>query len=277
MQRLANKIVFITGASSGIGKASAEQFAAAGAHVIITGRRLEKLTELAKQLEATYSIKALALPLDVSQKTEVQTTIDSLDNFWKNIDVLVNNAGLALTTDLFQEGDTNNWDTMIDTNIKGVLYVARAILPGMLERKKGHIINVSSIAGYEHYMGGNIYSATKHAVCSLSKSMQIDLLGKNIRISDIAPGLVSTEFSQVRWNDKDRADDFYNSVKALKAEDIADAVVYCANCPEHMDVSQMVIVPTIQASTNHVYKEGDEKKVCLISKNLQCDSTLKVT
>lgn len=260
MQRLTNKIVFITGASSGIGKASAEQFAAAGAHVIVTGRRLERLTALAKQLEADYQVKVLPLQLDVSQQQQVQSTIDSLDDFWKNIDVLVNNAGLALTTDLIQEGEPQNWDTMIDTNIKGVLYVARAILPGMLQRQKGHIINISSTAGYDNYMTGNVYSATKHAVKSLSKSMHIDLLGKNIRVSDIAPGLVSTEFSQVRWDDKDRADKFYDSVKALNADDIADAVVYCANCPEHMDVSQMVIVPTIQATANHIYKEGDEQK-----------------
>ena len=260
MQRLTNKIVFITGATSGIGKACAEQFAAAGAHVIITGRRLERLTTLAAELAAKYKIKTLAIELDVSQQEQVKNAIQSLDEFWQNIDVLVNNAGLGLTTDLIQDGDVNNWDTMIDTNIKGVLYVARAILPGMLQRKKGHVINISSTAGYDHYRGGNVYSATKHAVKSLSKSMHIDLLGKNIRVSDIAPGLVATEFSQVRWNDKDRADKFYNSVKALQAEDIADAVVYCANCPEHMDVSQMVIVPTIQATANHIYKEGDEKK-----------------
>lgn len=260
MQRLHNKIVFITGATSGIGKATAEQFAAAGANVIITGRRIERLTALAKQLQEHHGVKVLPYPLDVSDKAAVQACIDSLDDYWQKINVLVNNAGLALTTDLIQHGNPDNWDTMIDTNIKGILYVTRAIVPGMLQRQKGHIINISSTAAYDNYLTGNVYCATKHAVKSLSKSMHIDLLGKNIRVSDIAPGIVATEFSEVRWGDKQRADTFYNSLKGLKAEDIADAVVYCANCPEHMDVSQMVIVPTIQASANNIHKEGAEAK-----------------
>lgn len=254
MKNLQNKIILITGASSGIGKACAEQFAAAGAHVILTARRLERVEKLAQQLQQHYSIKALPLALDVQDKIAVNKMVESLASDWQKIDVLVNNAGLALTTDSMQDANSDNWDIMIDTNIKGLLYVTRAVISGMVKRQSGHVINISSIAGFQTYPGGNIYSATKHAVRALSQSMHLDLLGENIRISDIAPGLVETEFSEVRWSDKQRADDFYQDIDALQADDIADAVVYCASRPKHVDVSQMVIMPTIQASANHVYR-----------------------
>jgi NADP-dependent 3-hydroxy acid dehydrogenase YdfG len=198
MQRLQQRTIFITGASSGIGKSCAEQFAEAGANVILTARRLDRITALAAELEQQYGIKALPIQLDVQKQKDVQTAIANLPAEWANIDVLVNNAGLALTSDLIQDSDPDNWSTMIDTNIKGLLYVTRAIVPIMLANKKGHIINISSIAGNDHYRGGNVYSATKHAVRALSRSMHIDLLGENIRVSDVAPGLVETEFSEVR-------------------------------------------------------------------------------
>jgi NADP-dependent 3-hydroxy acid dehydrogenase YdfG len=266
MQRLKQKIIFITGASSGIGKACAEQFASAGAKVILTARRKARIEALAVQLQETYKVDTLAVELDVQDKQAVKACINNLPKQWQAIDVLVNNAGLALSSDVFQEAEPDDWDVMIDTNIKGVLYVSRAVVSGMLERGRGHIINISSIAGYEHYHGGNVYCATKHALRAISKSMHIDLLGQNIRVSDVAPGLVATEFSEVRWNDKQRADEFYNSVTPLQPDDIADAVVYCASRPEHVDVSQMVVMPTSQAGANHVHKPGEAPKGLFASK-----------
>ncbi len=260
VKNLTNKIIFITGASSGIGKACAEQFAAAGSHVILAARRLDRIDALARELAKTYSVKTHAVKLDVSDKTAVKNVVESLPQDWQAIDVLVNNAGLAITSDLIQDADVDNWDTMIQTNINGLLYVTRAIVPGMIARGSGHIINISSTAGYDHYRGGNVYSATKHAVKALSKSMHIDLLGHNIRVSDVAPGLVHTEFSEVRWSDKQRSDAFYQEFEPLYAEDIADGVIYCASRPAHVDVSQMVILPTVQATANHVHKKGEKQK-----------------
>lgn len=250
MNSLNNKIVLITGASSGIGQACARLCAAQGAQLILCARRVERLEELAKELTQNYGKEHYVLPLDVSNHEQVTQQLGSLSDPWKSIDVLVNNAGLALDTLPLQEGIEAHWSTMIDTNIKGLLYVSRVVMPGMLERGCGHIVNIGSIAGHETYTNGNVYSATKHAVHALSKSMRLDMFGTPVRVSEIAPGAVETEFSEVRWKDKQRAKDFYKDFHPLSAEDIADAIVYCITRPAHMDVELMIIMPTVQASTS---------------------------
>lgn len=253
---LKNKVVLITGASSGIGKASAEQFAALGANLVLTGRRLDRIQALADKLASEHGVKAHALKMDVQKASEVSAAIERLPAEFSQIDVLLNNAGLALSTDLVHNASLDNWDTMIDTNLKGLLYVTRAILPGMVERDSGHVINISSIAGHDTYIAGNVYSATKHAVRALSKSLRLDLIGKQIRVSDVAPGAVNTEFSEVRWNDKAKADAFYADFDELQAEDIADAVVYCATRPAHVDIAEMVVMPTAQASVSNISRSS---------------------
>jgi 3-hydroxy acid dehydrogenase/malonic semialdehyde reductase len=260
MLSLKNKIVFITGASSGIGKACAEQFAALGAKLILTARRFDKITELANQLSKKNSVAVLPLQLDVQNNEAVKKLVAQLSDEWKDIYLLINNAGLALTTDYIQDAKTENWDTMIDTNVKGLLYVTRAILPGMVARNSGHIVNMGSITGREYYPGGNVYTATKHAVKAISKSLRLDLLGTPIRVSEIAPGAVETEFSEVRWNDKERAKAFYADFTPLVADDIADAIVYCTTRPLHVNVAEILITPTCQASSNHFYRAGKPVK-----------------
>lgn len=260
MQSLKNKIVFITGASSGIGSACAEQFAMLGAHVILAARRKDRIEAIAQQLIQRYSIEVLAVELDVSDKQQVEQVIQRLPDNWNQIDVLINNAGLALDTLSLQEGIIDHWDTMIQTNLNGLLYVTRAILPIMLHRQTGHIINISSTAGHDHYPKGNVYSATKHAVRALSKSLRIDLLGTGLRVSDVAPGFVHTEFSTVRWKDKEKADKFYADFDPLTSEDVAEAVAFCATRPPHVSIAEMVITPTDQASVNHLHRKHAEGK-----------------
>ena len=257
---LKNKIVLITGASSGIGKAAAYQFAEQGAKLILTARRIEKLNELSKEINDKYHVDVLPLQLDVQVKEQVKLAIKELPKEWRNIDILINNAGLALDSCKIQDGNLENWDTMINTNLNGLLYMTREILPNMIARNAGHIINIGSVAGHEYYGGGNIYSATKHAVKAISKSLRIDLLGTAIRVTEIDPGAVNTEFSEVRWKDKRRADDFYKDFDALTGDDIADAMVYCATRPLHVDVAEMIIFPTAQASCNHIHKQGAKQK-----------------
>lgn len=252
MQNLTNKIALITGASSGIGEATAKELAKCGTNLILTARRTEKITTLAKQLENEYKIKTLAISLDVQHKNLVTQAIDRLPNEWKNIDILLNNAGLALSSDLFQEANPDNWDIMIDTNIKGLLYITHAIIPNMIARNSGHIVNISSMAGVEYYPRGNVYSATKHAVRAISKSLRLDLSGYKIRVSDIAPGAVNTEFSTVRWGDKTKADAFYSNFNPLLAEDIADTILYCVTRKPHINVESLVIMPTDQASATSI-------------------------
>lgn len=251
---LRNKIVLITGASSGIGQATARQFAQQGAKLILTARRFKRLQQLAEALRAEFSVEILPLQLDVRDKHQVTTVINSLADKWSEVAVLVNNAGLALSTNKLQEGRVEDWDTMIDTNLRGLLYVTHALLPGMVSRNCGHIINVGSVAGREHYPGGNVYCATKHAVRAITHSLRIDLLGTAVRVSEIQPGAVHTEFSEVRWQDKQKSDDFYAEFEPLYAEDIADGIVYCATRPPHVDIAEMVIYPTAQASCNHIYR-----------------------
>lgn len=256
MNELTNKIVLITGASSGIGLACARLCAKKGAQLILCARRTERLESLAVELKEHYGKEHYILPLDVRDHAQVKRQLDLVPNPWQSITVLINNAGLALDTLPLQGGIEEHWDTMIDTNIKGLLYVSRAVLPGMLERGCGHVVNIGSIAGHECYPNGNVYSATKHAVHALSKSMRLDVLGSPVRITEIAPGAVETEFSEVRWNDKQKAKEFYQNFQPLLAEDIADAIVYCITRPHHVDIEEMIIMPTVQASANHLARNN---------------------
>ncbi len=260
MQSLKNKIVLITGASSGIGAACAEQFAQLGCHLILTARRKERIQTLATNLSQQYAIRALPIELDVRDKQQVIKLVNTLSDDWQNIDILINNAGLALDSLPVQKGNLEHWDTMIQTNINGLLYMTHTTLQGMLKRNAGHIINISSVAGHGCYPSGNVYSATKHAVRALSQSLRLDLLGTKIRVSDIAPGAVNTEFSTVRWENKEKADKFYEDFTPLSANDVAEAIVFCATRPPHVSVAELVVYPTDQASMNHLHRHGKETK-----------------
>ncbi len=247
----------LTGASSGIGKACAEQFAALGARLIITARRVDRLTDLAETLKATYKIEVLAIELDIQDYAMINKVIDELPDNWKNIDTLVNNAGLALSSDPFQKLELSAIDTVIDTNVKGLLYMTRALLPGMIERNSGHVINIGSTAGHSYYAGGNVYCATKHAVKAVTHCLRIDLAGTPIRVSEIAPGAVKTEFSEVRWQDKARADAFYDKFTPLLPDDIARSVVFCAIQPPHVNVVEIMVMATEQNAPTMITRIGD--------------------
>lgn len=250
-----SKTVLVTGATAGIGKATAEIFAQNNWNVIITGRRKEKLEELKKLLEKGNSVKVLTLRFDIQNKAEVDVAINSLSGEWKNIDVLVNNAGLALGKEPLQDGNITDWETMIDTNVKGLLYITQALLPNMIERKSGHIINLSSTAGKEVYAGGNVYCATKHAVEAITKSLRIDVLPHNIKVSSVSPGLVDTEFSKVRFKgDAEKAETVYKGFTPLYAQDVADAIYYAASRPDHVNIGDIVITCTAQANSTNVFK-----------------------
>ncbi|ARB92324.1 SDR family NAD(P)-dependent oxidoreductase [Legionella longbeachae] len=254
MNDLMDKIILITGASSGIGQACAQLCAKYGARLILCARRVERLEQLAKELKQLYGKEHYILPLDVREHEQVKKQLAALPSQWQSIEILINNAGLALDTLPVQQGIEEHWDIMIDTNIKGLLYVSRALIPGMLERGYGHVVNIGSIAGHECYPNGNVYCATKHAVHALSKTMRLDMLGSPVRVTEIAPGAVETEFSEVRWKDKEKAKEFYSDFQPLLAEDIADAIVYCITRPLHVDIEEMIIMPTVQASANHLSK-----------------------
>ena len=251
---------FITGASSGIGKATAEQFAELGVNLIITARREERLKALASELSSKYGVTCIPIELDVQKNDLVEAVFKKLEMDKVEIDILVNNAGLALSSDKIQEGTISNWDTMIDTNIKGLLYVTKGALPFMLKKNKGHIINIGSVAGHGCYTSGNVYCATKYAVRAISKSLRMDLSGTAIRVSEIDPGAVETEFSEVRWHDKEKAKKLYQGFDPLLADDIADAVVYCATRPSHVNVAELVVFPQAQASLTEIYRQGETVK-----------------
>jgi len=245
----------ITGATSGFGKAIALRFASHGFNIIITGRRKELLDVLEKELHALGKIKILSLCFDVRKREEVESVIGNLPDEWKRIDILVNNAGLAVGLDHIQAGNTDDWDRMIDTNVKGLLYVTRTVSPLMAARSKGHIFNIGSIAGNEVYENGNVYCASKFAVKALSKSMRIDMLKNNIRVTLIAPGMAETEFSLVRFKgDRQKARNVYQGIEALTADDVADVIYYCATLPDHVCINEVEITPTQQASVNYNYK-----------------------
>lgn len=251
-----NRIIFISGATSGIGKSCAEYFAKNRDRLILTGRREERLQKLQKELTEKYQTEIQILPFDIRDKNAVKTAVNSLPAEWKNIDVLINNAGLASGLNTIQEGDIEDWEKMIDTNVKGLLYLSREIIPLMIERKKGHVINIGSIAGKEVYPNGNVYCSTKHAVDALTKAMRIDLLPHMIKVTQIAPGAVETEFSIVRFHgDKDRAKKVYEGYTPLSPDDIADVVFYVANLPEHVNINDLLIMPTAQASSLHFNKK----------------------
>ncbi len=250
-------IAFITGATAGIGKATAEIFAKNGYNIIITGRRKERLDEFSSHLKSTYKVDVLTLNFDVRKLKEVETAVNSIPAEWKNIDVLVNNAGLAVGLSTIQEGDIDDWERMIDTNIKGLLYVTRTIAPLMIVNNSGHIINIGSIAGKEVYANGNVYCATKHAVDALSKSMRIDMLPHNIKVTAINPGMVETEFSIVRFKgDEDRAKKPYLGIEPLKAEDIAETIYWCASRPAHVNINDIIITPTVQANATTTFRKS---------------------
>jgi NADP-dependent 3-hydroxy acid dehydrogenase YdfG len=250
-----NKTALITGATSGFGKAIAEKYAAQHDNVIITGRRKNLLEEVAADLQKKYSIKVLPLNFDVRNKEEVNKQIKNLPAEWQSIDVLVNNAGLALGKDFFEEADMDDWETMIDTNVKGLLYMSRAVIPYMVKKGRGHIVNIGSVAGKDVYDKGNVYCATKHAVDSISRSMRIELLRHKIKVTAIHPGAAETEFSIVRFKgDEEAAKQVYVGYQALTAEDIADTVLYCTNLPEHVCINDLTITPTAQADAFYFYK-----------------------
>lgn len=250
------KTVLITGATSGIGEATARKFAAASHRLIITGRRQERLDELSAELAAAFGTKVLALCFDVRTKSEVDSHLGTLPDEWKTIDVLVNNAGLAAGLGHIDEGDTDDWDRMIDTNIRGLLYVTRAVSPGMVARGSGHIINIGSIAGKDVYENGSVYCATKHAVDALSKAMRIDLLKHGIKVTNIAPGMVETEFSLVRFRgDSEKATAVYTGIEPLKGEDIAEAIYYCASVADHVCINDLVITPKAQANALYSHRK----------------------
>ena len=244
-----NKIIMVTGATSGFGKAIAIIFAQHGYNIIITGRRKDRLDKFEKELLGYGKVSVLSLNFDVRNQKEVASVIGNLPPEWRSVDILVNNAGLAVGLSPIDSGIIDDWDRMIDTNIKGLLYVTRAVTPLMVARNSGHIFNIGSIAGKEIYENGNVYCASKSAVDSLSKAMRIDLLKNNIKVTHIAPGMAETEFSLVRFkSDEEKAKAVYKGFDALTAENIADVVYYCATLPAHVCINDLVITPVQQAN-----------------------------
>lgn len=249
------RIAFITGATAGIGKATAYILAENGYNLIISGRRTERLSAISEDLQNKFSVKILPITLDVRNRQDVEKKINTLDEEWKKIDVLINNAGLALGLSTIQEGNLDDWETMIDTNIKGLLYVSRAVIPIMIQNKSGHIVNIGSIAGKETYLKGNVYCATKHAVDALTKSMRIDLLLHGIKVTAIHPGAVETEFSLVRYRgDQERADLVYKGFKPLYSEDVAEVIHFVISRPKHVNINDIIVMPTAQANTTYIIK-----------------------
>jgi NADP-dependent 3-hydroxy acid dehydrogenase YdfG len=252
---MANKIILVTGATSGFGKAIAEKFAAAGWNCILTGRRADRLNSIAADLKSRFGVEVLPLQLDVQHRQAVTEQLTQLPAQWQAIDVLVNNAGLALGREPFDQASLDDWDTMIDTNVKGLLYVSKAIVPFMIQHKKGHIINIGSTAGKEVYPNGNVYCATKHAVGAISEAQRIDLLPYGIKVTAVHPGAAETEFSTVRFKgNQAKADEVYKGFEPLHAEDIADTVFYCAGLPPHVCINDLVITCTAQANSFFTHK-----------------------
>lgn len=252
-----NKIVLITGATAGFGEACAYKFAENGYNLILNGRRNERLELLKEKLQKLFNVNIHLLPFDVRNKEQVFTSLEQVPQEWRSIDVLVNNAGLALGRDLIQEGDIEDWDTMIDTNVKGLLYVTRGVVPWMIENKKGHIINLGSIAGKEVYERGNVYCASKFAVDALTKSMRIDLLEHQIKVTSINPGAAETEFSLVRFKGNEEASKkIYEGYTPLTAKDVAEVVYYVTTLPQHVCVNELSITSTQQASAVYFNKKS---------------------
>ncbi|RPE09844.1 SDR family NAD(P)-dependent oxidoreductase [Chitinophaga lutea] len=249
------KIALITGATAGFGEACAARFAKEGYDLIITGRRAERLAELKQQLQEQYAVQVTTLAFDVRSREACTTALGSLSAEWQAVDVLVNNAGLALDLSTIDEGNPDDWDTMLDTNVKGLLYVSRIVMPWMKARKKGHIVNIGSTAAKTVYAKGNVYCASKAAVDALSQGMRIDLLPYNIKVTAVHPGAAETEFSLVRFKgDADRAKDVYKGFTPLSGEDVADVVYYCCALPAHVCINDLVVTPTAQANAYYIHR-----------------------
>lgn len=252
-----SKTILITGASSGIGYECAQKFAQGAYRLIIAARRKERITQLAHDLHKKYGTEVYPLVMDVQNRQQVHESIASLPANWQAIDVLINNAGLALGLSTLDQGDMDDWDQMIDTNIKGLLYVSKAVIPGMIERKQGQIINIGSIAGRETYVKGNVYCATKYAVKSLSEAMRKELVEHNIRVSLVSPGATDTEFSQVRFKgDQETARKVYDGYRPLSGEDIAHVIHFCAELPAHVNINDMLVMPAAQASAGIIHRKN---------------------
>ena len=257
MELIKNKTVLITGASSGFGEACARTFAEQGARLIIAARRGERLKKLAEELKTKFGCEIIALQLDVRNNKAVEEAINKLPDEWKKIDVLINNAGLSRGLDKLHEGKIQDWEEMIDTNIKGLLYVSKAVIPLMVKRNTGHIVNIGSIAGHEVYPGGNVYCATKHAVDAITKGMRMDLNGTAVRVTTIDPGLAETEFSIVRFRgDNERAKNVYKNIEALSADDIADAAIFAVTRRKNTVVAEMIMLPVCQATAMVVSRKS---------------------
>lgn len=251
------KTVLVTGATSGIGKATATLFAKKGYDVIITGRRQDRLQELRQKLKRKYAVKVKALHFDVRDQAAAKTAFNTLDKDWKSIDLLVNNAGLAKGLAPIHKGKIDDWEQMIDTNIKGLLYMTRLVTPGMVKRRKGQVINVCSTAGHEVYPNGNVYCATKHAVDAITKSMRIDLHKHGIKVSQVSPGHVEqTEFALVRFDGDQKKSKIYEEFTPLKSKDVADVIYYIGTTPAHVNIQDILVMGTQQASSNHIDKSG---------------------
>jgi NADP-dependent 3-hydroxy acid dehydrogenase YdfG len=257
MTQFKDKIIFVTGASSGIGRACAYRFAEEGANLLLCARRLERLDSIAADIKNRFGTEVYTFQLDVRDKEMVETVLDSLHDDWKSIDVLINNAGLARGFSKIHEGLIQDWEEMIDTNIKGLLYITKKIIPWMIKRGSGDIINIGSIAGHEVYPNGNVYCASKHAVDALTKGIRMDLVGTPLRVATVDPGMVETEFSIVRFHgNKQKADNVYQGLKPLGGEDIADAVFYCASRPAHVQITEIIIFPTAQRTATIAHREN---------------------
>ena len=253
MTSLENQIILITGASSGIGTACARIFAGAGAKLILAARRLERLQQLADTLSKEFSIEIHLLQLDVRDRSTVEEAISTLPSAWSDIDILINNAGLSRGLDKLHEGSFQDWEDMIDTNVKGLLYVSRYVVPGMVSRDRGHVVNLGSIAGHQTYPGGNVYCATKAAVTAISEGLKQDLLGTRVRVTSVDPGMVETEFSNVRFHgDAERANKVYQGVTPLTADDVADVIFFCVTRSPHVNINEVVLMPVDQASATLV-------------------------
>ncbi|MDZ8071113.1 MAG: SDR family oxidoreductase [Nostoc sp. DedQUE08] len=253
MTSLQNQIILITGASSGIGTACAKIFAGAGAKLILAARRLERLQQLADTLSKDFSTEIHLLQLDVRDRHAVESAIANLPPAWSDIDILINNAGLSRGLDKLHEGSFQDWEDMIDTNVKGLLYVSRYVVPGMVSRDRGHVVNLGSIAGHQTYPGGNVYCATKAAVRAISEGLKQDLLGTQVRVTSVDPGMVETEFSEVRFHgNTERANKVYQGVTPLTADDVADVIFFCVTRSPHVNINEVVLMPVDQASATLV-------------------------
>ena len=257
MGRLDERVVCVTGASSGIGRATALAFAREGARLIVAARRADRLEALQPELTRLGAPEVRRIVVDVRDEPSVRRAVETLPDDWKRLEVLVNNAGLSRGLGPLHEGRLDDWNEMIDTNLKGLLHVDRAFLPHMIAGGRGTVVHIGSVAGHQAYPGGNVYCATKHAVRGLTQALRLDLLGSGVRVSSIDPGMVETEFSRVRFHgDDERARSVYRGLRPLTAEDVAEVVVFAATRPPHVDMAEVLLLPTDQASANHIHRRG---------------------